>query len=717
MFSSFIPKVGELAINMNYEEIYRVNGGCGRDTSPNMKNDIVYDSRISFCGSGDAYRGSLIVEDFKLIDQSFYLYTSGYFSEKVELLFFSDNEEIKHNSKIIVSPGEHWVLQKISLPKEELGKSIKIVLNDNGEGFKEWAGISVPLRHGEWFASMERLKFTLEIIFFVLLSFSLTYLAYSLSRRFVTEGARLVIVFLSLPVLFYASFGLYFWFHNIGLIFSYFVVTASFFVLIRDLLSGYFFRCFLSGITLKISLLPILYVIVLFCFSVSYGNIKDIQDTFSTTFSDPLPGDNFLSFLFAHQTYADQLKSPMVGDWLSSDRPPLQAGQFLLFFKFFRGSEVGYQLLSMWMQAYFIIPVLLILNAIIFGSRTAKCLIFLVITFSSLTLIHTAFVWPKLAGAANLLMIVYVFIKPKIFENSSTKLFVCTLFATMAMLSHASSVFAMVPLLIYGLFILKPSLRQALILLFMAITIYGPWMAYQKFVDPPGNRLAKWHLAGQVEIDNLSLGQSLLDAYSDKTADEIISAKWSNFENLFSNVLKLDYILTPYYFLSDYQSFPAVASGAKSKLFFYFFYSMGLIFLCGSFALAILAFRYKDRQHLKTLSILFVPSILTLSIWSVLMYEVGSTIIHQGSYFPWLALMIVFCAAIFHLFKGFSFIIYCYQLAVTVSVYFFSVILSKDLNHAVFLLMAVFVGVIFVWLSNRVIDDMTGMKKIERVIK
>ena len=35
-----------------------------------------------------------------------------------------------------------------------------------------------------------------------------------------------------------------------------------------------------------------------------------------------------------------------------------------------------------------------------------------------------------------------------------------------------------------------------------ALVLMAPWSAYQKYADPPGNRLIKWHLAGVTEIDD-----------------------------------------------------------------------------------------------------------------------------------------------------------------------------------------------------------------------
>jgi hypothetical protein len=43
--------------------------------------------------------------------------------------------------------------------------------------------------------------------------------------------------------------------------------------------------------------------------------------------------------------------------------------------------------------------------------------------------------------------------------------------------------------------------------------VISPWLAYQKFYEPPGNRLLKWHLAGVIAPDNRSFPAALVDSY------------------------------------------------------------------------------------------------------------------------------------------------------------------------------------------------------------
>jgi len=59
-----------------------------------------------------------------------------------------------------------------------------------------------------------------------------------------------------------------------------------------------------------------------------------------------------------------------------------------------------------------------------------------------------------------------------------------------------------------------------------------PWIAFQKFVDPPGNRLIKWHLAGATDIDSRTPVEAIRQAYSSRSFSEIAALRWSNIKVL-----------------------------------------------------------------------------------------------------------------------------------------------------------------------------------------
>lgn len=53
-------------------------------------------------------------------------------------------------------------------------------------------------------------------------------------------------------------------------------------------------------------------------------------------------------------------------------------------------------------------------------------------------------------------------------------------------------------------------------------------MAYQRFYEPPGNRLLKWHLAGAAAVDDRSFHTALTDGYSRVGVQGALANKWTN---------------------------------------------------------------------------------------------------------------------------------------------------------------------------------------------
>ena len=43
--------------------------------------------------------------------------------------------------------------------------------------------------------------------------------------------------------------------------------------------------------------------------------------------------------------------------------------------------------------------------------------------------------------------------------------------------------------------------------------LLAPWIAYQRLVDPPSDRLLKWHLAGVIDVDPRSFPQAAVEEY------------------------------------------------------------------------------------------------------------------------------------------------------------------------------------------------------------
>ena len=62
----------------------------------------------------------------------------------------------------------------------------------------------------------------------------------------------------------------------------------------------------------------------------SAGGMGDPASTAQNRFSHALPPDNIIPFIVGIALQAGFIPSPLAGTWLMSDRPPLQAGLYML---------------------------------------------------------------------------------------------------------------------------------------------------------------------------------------------------------------------------------------------------------------------------------------------------------------------------------------------------------------------------------------------------
>jgi hypothetical protein len=100
------------------------------------------------------------------------------------------------------------------------------------------------------------------------------------------------------------------------------------------------------------------------------------------------------------------------------------------------------------------------------------------------------------------------------------------------MMGHGASVFGIIPLVIFAVWRGIPGWRWIGVGLGVGILVMAPWSAYQKWGDPPGNRLTKWTLASAIEIDQRSTGQAIRNAYAEAGFGGTLDNKWENFQTM-----------------------------------------------------------------------------------------------------------------------------------------------------------------------------------------
>ncbi len=253
----------------------------------------------------------------------------------------------------------------------------------------------------------------------------------------------------------------------------------------------------------------------------------------SHRFTGQLPSDSEIPHFYAEWFFrSGHHGTPPIypPDWLASDRPPLQIGYALAVRPFgWDGDGLHYQVLGVVLQQLWIIGLWALLLAAGLGRRT-RGLAMVTVLVSNVVIVNGFYVWPKLLPAALLLAAAAVLLTPlwgELRRNLWAAALIAALFG-LAMMGHGGSVFGIVPLAIIAAFRGLPSWRWLGVALLTGIVVMAPWSAYQKYADPPGNRLTKWMLAGVTEIDGRGVGESITDSYSDAGLGGAIHNKAEN---------------------------------------------------------------------------------------------------------------------------------------------------------------------------------------------
>lgn len=353
-----------------------------------------------------------------------------------------------------------------------------------------------------------------------------------------------------------------------------------------------------------------------------------------TRFSHPLPGDNYLPLYFAEYFFQHGHNGtpPDYASFLSSDRPPLQVGYALSQWRFgWSGSQLDYQVLGVMLQQLWIVGLWALLLAARVGWVT-RGLAMVVVLVSDLAIVNGFFVWPKLLPAAMLLAVAALVLTP-LWQEIRRSLWGAALVAALcglAMLGHGSSVFGVIPLLAIAAFRGLPNWRWLGVAALVGIVLMGSWAQYQKYGDPPGNRLTKWSLAGFTGIDDRSTTEAIIDAYSEAGLGGAIDNKVQNFVTMAGGRPAYDHIRL------------ALDSGKPSELvrairinnFFYLLPSLGLLLLA-PFAMAV-GYRRGRRNpaEWKLALLCFLTLGLGALAWGLLLFGNAEdrTILHVSSY-------------------------------------------------------------------------------------
>jgi hypothetical protein len=430
------------------------------------------------------------------------------------------------------------------------------------------------------------------------------------------------------------GFWAYFADRVVGEAFSYFVVFGSVGLSVRCLWGGNLDRCLLRRLGTPLALWALGSAFLVFL-GFAHGGADAPLMTAGIRFSHGLPGDNGVpvltaEWIFAHGHHGTPPEQG--GDWLLSDRPPLQAGFALAQRPFgWDFALLNYQLLGVVLQQLWIVGLWALLLAARVG-RVTRALTMATVLVSGLALLNGFFVWPKMLPAAMLLGAAALVATPVWLElrrNLWAGALVAALCA-LALLAHGASVFAIIPLTAVAAYRGLPSWRWLAVALGVGIALMAPWSAYQKWEDPPGNRLVKWTLAGVAEVDDRGVVETILDSYGEAGLDGALENKEQNFITMtnFNAVAgTLDESI-------GRDSLTEVVRTVRGIAFFYLLPSLGLLLLA-PLAMA-WQWRHRRRDPIAWSFALTCMAIFVIGIvgWGLISFGniAARTVIHFGTY-------------------------------------------------------------------------------------
>jgi hypothetical protein len=249
--------------------------------------------------------------------------------------------------------------------------------------------------------------------------------------------------------------------------------------------------------------------------------------------------DNDLPRVFAEELVRGRATLPewLCCLWKLSDRPPLQSGVVLIALPFFtlKYRLLAYLMLSIAANGLWIFGLWAFLAAVDLRPREIAWSI-LAVSLVGAAYINTVYTWPKmLAGGLTVAAAATVFVKT---GSSRARSLGCALLAAFSMLAHGASAFGLLGLLVAGQRQIRGwGLRNCIVAGVVAVACYIPWMGFQKFVNPPGDRLIKYHLAGTsiVDIDPRPPLEAIVASYREIGLAGTLQNKLTNVRLLMSD--------------------------------------------------------------------------------------------------------------------------------------------------------------------------------------
>lgn len=381
-------------------------------------------------------------------------------------------------------------------------------------------------------------------------------------------------------------------------------------------------------------------------FGFLHGGTDNPLGTAATRTLPQLPSDNVIPAYFAEWFFDNGHHGtlPPFGEWLSSDRPPLQIGYVLAQRPFgWDTTALHYQVIGTVLQQLWIVGLWALLLAARLG-RTTRGLAIATVLVSDLVFVNGFFVWPKMLPAAMLLGAAALVLTP-LWSQLRDNLWAAALLAALcgaAMMGHGSSIFGIVPLALFAAYRGLPSWRWLAVGVAVGLLFVGPWSAYQKYVDPPGDRLLTYMLAGVPEFeDERGVLEATIDSYGEAGIGGTLHNKGQNFVTMVGGGPMVE-TLERAWNAADWET---ALHEVRNVLFFGLLPSLGLLLL-GPIAMALAWRRGRERPQewsfaLSCFGVLAIGAVA----WGLLMFGnlAGRTVLHAGTF---LLPVLGFCGAV-----------------------------------------------------------------------
>jgi hypothetical protein len=442
----------------------------------------------------------------------------------------------------------------------------------------------------------------------------------------------------------YIAFWLYFLDADVGRLFSWAISAGGLLACIVALLirrpSRELLQCpdVAAPIALAVSV-GLFYLSLLY--AVHLDKLPEVQPRYRFL-SWVLPHDNVIPFGFAERLYSGLDPRTPRDEWQSSDRPPLQAGIFLLQrpvgVLLGTPAVVQYQLLACALQCTWI-PAIWMLFRIAHTSvrRTATVVTFLI--FSGFIMVNCVYVWPKMLAGALAIFALGAAARPRLDRRQASLIEIIFLgiAAALAFLAHGGATFTLIAL---GCLLLCPGywpgLTRAVAGGVVFVVIVAPWIAYQQIYEPPGDRLIKMHLAGITAIDRRPTWLALVDAYRNISPSEALENRLVNLKSIAGPPPSLT------------GGLGAFCDRARHYEFSHLVYALAFLNIGWLPVLVLLCKKRRNQASSpeRMLGLLVGFSLLNLGIWLVLMFSPNAAVLHHGPYAAYLLLFAALSAGL-----------------------------------------------------------------------